>query len=161
MRAGQFDIKKKSRIRETLNLSTDADSRTDTIFERFIMSLCACIFRKDERPRNVTMYNILCTMSTRRQGYVYTMYYVNYEARPRNVTMYQARPCNVTMYQARDGRRGLCSPGTSFAPLGESHGKGTHKLTDRRTSRLLDRIGPVGQFDEKNYHPSKLSFLAS
>ena len=28
------DLKKKSRIRETKNLSTDADSRTDTILER-------------------------------------------------------------------------------------------------------------------------------
>ena len=78
----------KSRIRETLNLSTDADSRTDTIFLRFIMSLCTYIFRKDERPRSVTMYYILCTMSTMRQGYVYTMYYVYYKARPRNVTVY-------------------------------------------------------------------------
>ena len=57
------DIKlmtKKSRIRETSNLSTVADSRTDTIFERFIMSLYTCIFRKDERPCKVTMYYILC-----------------------------------------------------------------------------------------------------
>ena len=28
---GHFSVKKKSRIRETLNLSTDADSSTDTI----------------------------------------------------------------------------------------------------------------------------------
>ena len=131
---------KKSRIWETKHLSTDADRRTDTIFERFIMSLCTCIFRKDERPCNVTMYYILCTMSTTRQGYVYTMYYVYYEARPRNVTMYQARPRNVTMYQARDGRRGLCSPGTSFAPLGESHERGQTQPDFR----------PVGRFDENS-----------
>ena len=30
----------------------------------------------------------------------------------------------------------------------ELHGKGTHKLTDRQTSQLLDRIGPVGRFNE-------------
>ena len=32
----------------------------------------------------------------------------------------------------------LCSPGTSFAPLGESHGEGT---SPGQTSRLLERIG--------------------
>ena len=33
----------------------------------------------------------------------------------------------------------LCSPGTSFAPLGELHGEGTRY---RRTLRLLDRSSP-------------------
>ena len=28
--------------------------------------------------------------------------------------------------------------------------KGTHRHANIRTSRLLDRIGPVGRFDEKN-----------
>ena len=40
------------------------------------------------------------------------------------------------------GRR-LCSPGTSFAPLGESHRKGTTITThdNGRTSQLYERIG--------------------
>ena len=29
----------------------------------------------------------------------------------------------------------------------------THRQTDRRTSRLLDRIGPVGRFDENQQKP--------
>ena len=45
----------------------------------------------------------------------------------------------IMMY---DGRR-LCSPGTSFAPLGESHGKGTTTTThdNGRTSQFYERIG--------------------
>ena len=38
------------------------------------------------------------------------------------------------------GGRQFCSPGTSFAPLGTTN--------NRRTSRLLYRIGPVGGFGE-------------
>ena len=46
-------LDKKSRIRETKNLSTDADSRTDTIFERlsdlsiFLKRLCAFLKKKE------------------------------------------------------------------------------------------------------------------
>ena len=31
------------------------------------------------------------------------------------------------------------------------HGKGTDRQTDIRTLRLLDRIGPVGRFGEKDF----------
>ena len=37
--------------------------------------------------------------------------------------------------------------GDGFAPLGESHGKGT--TTNGQTAQLLDQIGPVGRFGEK------------
>ena len=37
--------------------------------------------------------------------------------------------------------------GTSFAPMGESHGKGT---SNRQTSQLIDRIGPVGRFGKNS-----------
>ena len=55
-----------------------------------------------------------------------------------------------------------------FNTLKKSHGKGTHKhtntQTDRRTSRLLDRIGPVGRFGEnlsiKSAVWRNLSFLS-
>ena len=40
----------------------------------------------------------------------------------------------------------LCSHRTSFAPLGESHGKGT--TSNGRTSQLLDQIGIEGRFGE-------------
>ena len=36
-----------------------------------------------------------------------------------------------------------------FNTLKKSHEKGTDRQTDTRTSRLYDRIGPVGRFDEK------------
>ena len=35
----------------------------------------------------------------------------------------------------------------------KSHGKGTDTETDGRTSRLLDRIGPVGRFGENQQFP--------
>ena len=39
-------------------------------------------------------------------------------------------------------RRRLCSPGTSIAPLGELHEKGTDKHTHILTSRLQDQSSP-------------------
>ena len=43
----------------------------------------------------------------------------------------------------------LCSPGTSFAPLGESHGEGTNTQTDTQTDIATTRKNrPKGQFFE-------------
>ena len=51
----------------------------------------------------------------------------------------------------------LCSPGTYFAPLGESHGKGTTTTHNGRTSQLYERIGlradslkSISPLEEKN-----------
>jgi hypothetical protein len=54
----------------------------------------------------------------------------------------------IWSYNLRANERRLCSPGTSFAPLGESHGKGTYTHTHTQTFRLLDGIGPVARFGE-------------
>ena len=49
-----------------------------------------------------------------------------------------------------DGRAYLITrKSLSYYTQKKWHGKGTQKLTDPRTSRLLDRIGPVGRFNEK------------
>ena len=54
----------------------------------------------------------------------------------------------------------------SFAPLGESHGKGTtnttqHTTHNGRTSRLLDQIGPVGRYGENGLGQVVIQFLKS
>ena len=49
--------------------------------------------------------------------------------------------CEWWHFPSMHGGRRLCSHGKSFAPLGESHGKGTKSATNKRTSRLLDQSG--------------------
>ena len=41
------------------------------------------------------------------------------------------------------------------------HEKGTRYNNNRRTLRLLDRIGPVGQLDEKNKKIGAISYLGN
>ena len=149
---------KKSRIREKKNLSTDADSRTNTILEMLHEKIYNLTFppgtgtgrggSTNERPgsdhviwRPIVKRNMFRVMMPR------------WETGPDHVLWGPIVKRNIFSGYWCHGGRWLCSPGTSFAPLGESHGEGTlpphvHKRTDIATTR---KNRPKGRFFE-NVH---------
>ena len=125
---------KKSRIRETKNLSTDTDSRTDiiTFFPQEIAGDGRVLIEETE---------FWWQSGTHFFSSGDCRWWTSYSRRPTGFALDSFFIRKLQMmdmfFKETDW---LFSPGISFAPLGESHGGGD-KHTNRQTLWLLERIG--------------------